>query len=205
MYGLAAHAGSDNGDRHTVDANLAEETDGSGYQVDLMLEALAAADGTTVPSILGFATGDGQGGEGTIERMQVNMTQEASVAHSAYGKPQQGIIQAGDRAPDALGLVSTITADPGPTVSRLVPNWPYHFQAEWLGEFVCSKSSRRRIIMLSFLQDLVPVVQSMPVILQETVLKELVKRVAVLPSCIGWARRESHVEGMLSRRERSRS
>lgn len=33
---LAACAGSNNGDGHAVDANLAEKTDGSGYQVDLL-------------------------------------------------------------------------------------------------------------------------------------------------------------------------
>ncbi|KAI6117892.1 hypothetical protein EDD17DRAFT_1837509 [Pisolithus thermaeus] len=107
------------------------------------------------------------------------MTQEASVAHNAYGEIQEGILQTGGRAPDALGLVSVITPD-------LAPH--------------CIPSGSQLAVSLPGGMAggaLVPVVQSIPVILQETVLKELVKRLAALPS----SESAGHVESRTSSEE----
>ncbi|KAI5988794.1 FAD binding domain-containing protein, partial [Pisolithus albus] len=90
-------------------------------------------------------------------------TPGGSVAHSAYGEMQEGVLQAGDRAPDAPSLVPVITPNPGST--RM---------------FDIFASTHHTIII--FAPSLaVPAVQSMIVTLQEVISKELAKCVVVLP------------------------
>ncbi|KAI6018079.1 FAD binding domain-containing protein [Pisolithus microcarpus] len=85
-------------------------------------------------------------------------------AHSAYGEMQEGVLQAGDRAPDAPNLVSVIT-----------PNL-----AGSTRMFDIFASTHHTIII--FAPSLAtPAVQSMIVTLQGVISKELAKRVVVLP------------------------
>ncbi|KAI6117896.1 FAD binding domain-containing protein, partial [Pisolithus croceorrhizus] len=94
------------------------------------------------------------------------LTSEASVAHSAYGEIQEGILRAGDRAPDAPGLVSVTTLNRGVVGSTRM--------------FDIFTSTHHTVIIFA-LTLVVPVVQSILVTLQEVVSKELVQRVVVLP------------------------
>ncbi|KAI6098032.1 FAD binding domain-containing protein [Pisolithus thermaeus] len=110
-------------------------------------------------------------------------TSEASVAHSAYGEIQEGILQAGDRAPDAPGLVSVITHNCAP---HLVSSGSYSAVSLPGGVVGSTRmfdifTSTHHTVIIFAPTLVVPVVQSILKTLQEVVSKELVQRVVVLP------------------------
>ncbi|KAI6117271.1 FAD binding domain-containing protein [Pisolithus croceorrhizus] len=111
------------------------------------------------------------------------LTSEASVAHSAYGEIQEGILRAGDRAPDAPGLVSVTTLN---RAQRLVSSGSYSAVSLPGGVVGSTRmfdifTSTHHTVIIFALTLVVPVVQSILVTLQEVVSKELVQRVVVLP------------------------
>ncbi|KIK20926.1 hypothetical protein PISMIDRAFT_12671 [Pisolithus microcarpus 441] len=119
-------------------------------------------------------------------------------AHSAYGEMQEGVLQAGDRAPDAPNLVSVITPNRAPhhvssgsqsTVSRS------DGVAGSTRMFDIFASTHHTIII--FAPSLAtPAVQSMIVTLQGVISKELAKRVVVLPG--SHSEPGEHVESRMS-------
>ncbi|KAI5993040.1 FAD binding domain-containing protein [Pisolithus albus] len=108
-------------------------------------------------------------------------TPGGSVAHRAYGEVREGVLQAGDRTPDAPSLVPVIT--------------PNREMAASTRLFDIFASTHHTIII--FAPPLaVPAVQSMIVTLQKVIPKELVKRVVVLPG--SHSEPGGHVESRMS-------
>ncbi|KAI6108290.1 FAD binding domain-containing protein [Pisolithus sp. B1] len=111
------------------------------------------------------------------------LTSEASVAHSAYGEIQEGILRAGDRAPDAPGLVSVTTLN---RAQRLVSSGSYSAVSLPGGVVGSTRmfdifTSTHHTVIIFAPTSVVPVVQPILVTLQEAVSKQLVQRVVVLP------------------------
>ncbi|KIK17625.1 hypothetical protein PISMIDRAFT_214758 [Pisolithus microcarpus 441] len=108
---------------------------------------------------------------------------EASAAHDAYGEIQEGVLRAGDRAPDAPGLVSIITPNHAPHLISSGSQSTVSSSSGMAGStrmFDIFESTHHTVII--FAPTLVvPAVRSILVSLQQVVPKELVTRVVVLP------------------------
>ncbi|KAI6033342.1 FAD binding domain-containing protein [Pisolithus marmoratus] len=111
----------------------------------------------------------------------------------AYGDVQEGILRAGDRAPDAPGLVSIITPDRSPhhllNGSHSAVSLPSGIVGSTRMFDIFASTHHTAIIFTPAL--VVPFVQSVLETLQQVVPKELVKRVVVLP---GSSEPDGHVE-----------
>ncbi|KAI5988542.1 FAD binding domain-containing protein [Pisolithus albus] len=101
-----------------------------------------------------------------IDEFVPTPTSGVAVVHSTYGDSQEGVLRAGDRAPDAPGLM--------PVVSRS------RASAGSTRMFDIFASTHHTVI--TFAPALaVPVVRSVLATLDRSVLKELMRRVVVLP------------------------
>ncbi|KAI6024600.1 FAD binding domain-containing protein [Pisolithus microcarpus] len=122
----------------------------------------------------------------------------ARFAHTAYGEMQEGVLQAGDRAPDAPNLVSVITPNRAPHHVPSGSQWTVSLPDGVAGStrmFDISASTHHTIII--FAPSLaVPAVQSMIVTFQEVISTELAKRVVVLPG--SHSEPGGHVENRMS-------
>ncbi|KAI6033343.1 FAD binding domain-containing protein [Pisolithus marmoratus] len=119
----------------------------------------------------------------------------------AYGEIQEGILRAGDRAPDAPGLVSVITANHGPHRTSRGSRSAVSLSSGMAGStrmFDTFASTHHTVII--FTPTLAaPLVQSVLATLQQVVPKELVKRVVVLPGSP--SELDGHVESRMSSEE----
>ncbi|KAI6108294.1 FAD binding domain-containing protein [Pisolithus sp. B1] len=110
-------------------------------------------------------------------------TSEASAAHGAYGEIQEGVLRAGDRAPDAPELVPVITPNRAPHLISSGSHSAVSLPSGMAGGtrmFDIFASTHHTVI--TFAPGLaVPAVRSILVALQQVVPKELVTQVVVLP------------------------
>ncbi|KAI6096480.1 FAD binding domain-containing protein [Pisolithus croceorrhizus] len=107
----------------------------------------------------------------------------ASDAHSAYGEIQEGVLRAGDRAPDAPGLVSVITPNHAPHLISSGSQLAVSVSGGTAGStrmFDIFGSTHHTVIIFAPALA-VPAVRSILVTSQQVVPKELVRRVVVLP------------------------
>ncbi|KAI6095821.1 FAD binding domain-containing protein [Pisolithus croceorrhizus] len=101
-----------------------------------------------------------------IDEFVPTTTSGAAAVRNAYRDSQEGVLQAGDRAPDAPGLISVLSPSLAPAKS--------------IRMFDIFGSTHHTVII--FVPALaVPVLRSVLVTLDQNVPKELVKRVVVLP------------------------
>ncbi|KAI5982313.1 FAD binding domain-containing protein [Pisolithus albus] len=108
---------------------------------------------------------------------------EAPAAHGAYGDIQEGVLRAGDRAPDAPGLVSIITPNHAPHLISSGSQPAVSSSSGMAGStrmFDIFGSTHHTVIIFAPALA-VPAVRSILVTLQRVVPKELVTRVVVLP------------------------
>ncbi|KAI6108246.1 FAD binding domain-containing protein [Pisolithus sp. B1] len=101
-----------------------------------------------------------------IDEFAPTPTSGVAVVHSAYGDSQEGVLQAGDRAPDAPGLMPVIS--------------PNRASAGSTRMFDIFASTHHTVIIFAPALA-VPVVRSVLATLDRSALKELVRRVVVLP------------------------
>ncbi|KAI6117275.1 FAD binding domain-containing protein [Pisolithus croceorrhizus] len=108
---------------------------------------------------------------------------EASAAHGAYGEIQEGVLRAGDRAPDAPDLVPVITPNRAPHLISSGSHSAVSLPSGMAGGtrmFDIFASTHHTVI--TFAPALaVPAVRSILVELQQVVPKELVTQVVMLP------------------------
>ncbi|KAI5988750.1 hypothetical protein EDD15DRAFT_2198839 [Pisolithus albus] len=106
------------------------------------------------------------------------------VAHGAYGEVEEGVLRAGDRAPDAPELVSVVGLNcPPPHLISSASQSAVSLLSRMAGSTrmfgIFGSTHHTVIIFAPALTD--PAVQSMLVTLQQIVPQELVKPVVVLP------------------------
>ncbi|KAI5988747.1 FAD binding domain-containing protein [Pisolithus albus] len=106
------------------------------------------------------------------------------VAHGAYGEVEEGVVRAGDRAPDAPELVSVVSLNRPPphlisSASQSVVSLPSEMVGSTRMFDIFGSTHHTAIIFAPALA--VSAVQSILMTLQQIVPQELVKRVVVLP------------------------
>ncbi|KAI5999461.1 FAD binding domain-containing protein [Pisolithus marmoratus] len=105
-------------------------------------------------------------------------TSGVAVVHSAYGDTQEGVLRAGDRAPDAPGLVPVIS--PNRALSNVLSGSQSNGTAGSICMFDIFASTHHTVIIFAPAST-TPDVRSVLATLDQTVLKELARRVVVVP------------------------
>ncbi|KIK12724.1 hypothetical protein PISMIDRAFT_424725 [Pisolithus microcarpus 441] len=108
-------------------------------------------------------------------------TPGVAVVNSAYGDTQEGVRQAGDRAPDAPGLVPVVL--PNRASTSISSGSQSNGVARNTRMFDIFGSTHHTVIVFAPTLD-VPVVQSILTTLDRSLRKALVRRVVVLPGSI---------------------